>query len=103
MGNDDLVAVLNEVYDGAGGGFDGGGLFRQSGAQSIAAKGDDDAFTHSYVNLSEKRSRTLTGRERVRHLIRNQNFFLCSSEPSISIRALTGSLTRARKIMAAMM
>ena len=46
VGDDDLVAVLNEIDNGAGGDLYGAGLLGQGGAQGIAAQGDDNALSN---------------------------------------------------------
>ena len=44
MGNDDLTAFFNKVYDGLGRNLDCFHLLRKGIAQCIAAKGDDNTF-----------------------------------------------------------
>ena len=50
VGHHDLVALLDEIDDGAGGGFYGAGLLGQGGAQRVAAQCDDD-FAHFNLPL----------------------------------------------------
>ena len=46
VGDDDLMAVLDQVCDGAGRRLDGVHLLFEILAQSVAAQGDDDSFSH---------------------------------------------------------
>ena len=51
VGDDDLMAVLDQVCDGAGRRLDGVHLLFEILAQSIAAQGDDDSFSHFQIPL----------------------------------------------------
>ena len=47
VGNDHLMALFNQIHDGAGGLAHRNHLLRQIVAQRVAAQGDDDSFSHS--------------------------------------------------------
>ena len=51
MGNDDLVAVFDQVCDGAGRRLDGLHLFFEIFAQSVAAQSDHNSFSHFIIPL----------------------------------------------------
>ena len=89
MGNDNLTAVFDQIYDRFGGNLHGCHLFRQSVAKGIAAKSDHDSL----------------------FLFHNIRFLLLSSYlntlgvlfSSSFLRISAGSANFARKIIAAMM
>ena len=104
VGDDDLVAVFDQVRDGAGRRLDSLHLLFKIFAQSVAAQSDHNSFSHFLFLLilqwQERRSCHMlicVGSEA------DQNILRLLSAASSSISVLTGSLTWARKIMAAMM